>query len=397
MLNEGDVCKPDARPAPESLHSDSGQREPSPHGDVRSVLRRIADIVEARPDLRASYEQAKKIIRVFRKPAFYEITQRCNLKCEGCYYFDGGLGELVPEQSDPQVWEEFFASEARRGVSIAYFVGAEPALEQERLVAASRYFPHGNIGTNGTVRIDPAVPYRVAISMWAGDDDTDRKLRGASVFRKAFKNYRGDPRALVYYTLSRWNLQSARTVAEMCRDNGLPLTFNLYSPTATFLSKLRDGHANDNAFFRVSSAGDTPMFTDADLACARQTVLDLMDEFPQTVLYSKPYNDWSTKPGPLHPVDEAGVAPACGSRIVGSMSYYGSDLKPMQKKCCTPDLDCRNCRIMSGGWSTKLQPDESDLADEAAFGLWLEMVQAIKRIFVYDHPDRAASHRKRPS
>lgn len=358
--------------------------------DVRNVLRRIAGILDSRPDLASRYEQAKKIVRIFRRPAFYEITQRCNLKCEGCYYFEGSLGELVPEQQDPHAWDEFFASEAERGVSIAYFVGAEPALEQERLVAASRYFAYGNIGTNGTVRIDPVVPYRVAISMWAGDDDTDRKLRGASVFRKAFKNYRGDPRALVYYTLSRWNLESVRTVAEMCRDNGLPLTFNLYSPTVTYLSKLRDGNANDDAFFRVSNAGDTPMFSDEDLARARRTVLDLMEDFPETVLYSRPYNDWSTKPGSLHPVDETGVAPSCGSRIAGSMSYYGSDLKPMQKKCCTPDLDCRNCRIMSGGWSTKLQPDESDLASEDAFALWLEMIEAINRIFVYEHPDRAA-------
>jgi hypothetical protein len=380
---------------PDPIATKTIQHPAGRQSDVRGVLRRIADILDNRPALRNRYEHAKKIVRIFRRPAFYEITQRCNLKCEGCYYFEGSLGELVPEQKDPEVWEEFFASEAERGVSIAYFVGAEPALEQERLLSASRYFPYGNIGTNGTVRIDPIVPYRVAISMWGGDDETDRKLRGASVFRKAFKNYRGDPRALVYYTLSRWNLDSVRTVAEMCRDNGLPLTFNLYSPTITYLAKLREGHANDDAFFRVSNAADTPMFSDDDLARARRTVLDLMEAFPETVLYSQPYNDWSTKPGSLHPVDDDGVAPFCGSRIMGTMNYYGSDLKPMQKKCCTPDLDCRNCRIMSGGWSTKLQPDESDLAGEDAFESWLEMIEAIGRIFVYENPGYAETASKR--
>ena len=65
------------------------------------------------------------------------------------------------------------------------------------------------------------------------------------------------------------------------------------------------------------------------------------------------------------------------------MNYYGSHLKPMTKKCCTPDLDCAQCRIMSGGWSTKLQPDARDLANGESFSQWLEMVEAIKRIFVY--------------
>ncbi len=362
---------------------DRHQTTHSASGDPRLVLRRIRALLDEAPHLAPRYEAAKKVIRIFRKPAFYEVTQRCNLKCEGCYYFEGNF-QPVTEQSSIAAWEAFFAAEKERGVSMAYFVGAEPSLEQERLVAASRTFAYGNVGTNGTVKIDPVVPYRIAISMWAGDDDTDRKLRGASVFRKAFRNYRGDPRVLVYFTLSRWNLGTVRTIAEMCRDNGLPLTFNLYSPTLTYLAKLREGEANDDQFFRVSRPDDTPMFSDDDLLAARRTVLDLMDEFPDTVVYSKAYNEWSTRPAPLHEIDENGVAPRCGSRITGHMNYYGSDLKLAHPKCCTPDLDCSQCRIMSGGWSTKLQPDATDLASAADFSNWLDILEALEHIFVYE-------------
>ncbi len=362
----------------------------SAYNDPRMVLRRIGEILEQNPHLAGRYENAKKIIRIFRKPAFYEITQRCNLKCEGCYYFEGNF-KPVPEQGSLAAWEEFFAAEAKRGVSIAYFVGAEPALEQERLVAASRAFPYGNVGTNGTVKIDPVVPYRISISMWAGDDDTDRKLRGAAVFRKAFKNYIGDPRVLVYFTLSRWNLGTARTVVEMCRDHGFPLTFNLYSPSITFLQKLASHSANDRDFFRVSKQGDTPMFSDTDLSEARRTVENLMEEFPETVLYSKAYNDWSTRPGPMHEIDENGLAPRCGSRILGHMNYYGSDLKQQHPKCCTPDLDCSQCRIMSGGWSTKLQPDAQDLANGEGFAGWMDVLEALNRIFVFENRFRASA------
>src|SRR6185312_15657280 len=106
-------------------------------GDPRLVLRRIREVLDDNPHLAPRYEEAKKIIRIFRKPAFYEVTQRCNLKCEGCYYFEGNF-KPVKEQDSIKAWEDFFAVEKERGVSIAYFVGAEPALEQERLVAAAK-------------------------------------------------------------------------------------------------------------------------------------------------------------------------------------------------------------------------------------------------------------------
>jgi hypothetical protein len=94
---------------------------------------------------------------------------------------------------------------------------------------------------------------------------TGRLLRGASVFRKAFHNYRGDPRALVYYTVNRWNIAGVRTIAALCADNGLPLTFNLYSPTETFLEKLLRGQDNDDDFFRVSRPDGAPVMCGEDL------------------------------------------------------------------------------------------------------------------------------------
>ncbi len=57
--------------------------------DPRAAIRRIAEFGASDPAIRDRYENAKQVVRIFRKPAFYEITQRCNLKCEGCYYFEG--------------------------------------------------------------------------------------------------------------------------------------------------------------------------------------------------------------------------------------------------------------------------------------------------------------------
>ncbi len=356
--------------------------------DIRPTLHAIDRILERRPGLRPRYRAARRVVHAFRKPAFYEISQRCNLFCEGCYYFEGGLQTPVREETSTEAWEAFFADEGRRGVSMAYFVGAEPALHQERLLAASRCFPHGNIGTNGTIRIDPAIPYRIGVSVWAGEDAMDRKLRGASVFRKAIATYAGDPRAIILYTLSPWNLDGVRTVAEMCRDSGLPLTFNMYSPTFSYLDKLKRGASNDDLYFRVSRTDETPCFSDEDLDRTRGLVEDLMEAFPETVVYSSAYNRWATQPGPLYDLDpETGVAVHCGSRMIGLMRYHKPDLARATAKCGTSDVDCAQCRMYSGGWSSKFWPTLRDLDSETTFVEWLEMMDALGRIFLYQRPD----------
>jgi hypothetical protein len=356
----------------------------SPAGSPRDSLRRVSQLLALRPDFAPRYEHAKSVVRAFRKAAFYEVSQRCNLFCEGCYFFEGGGSHQVREP-ETAAWEAFFAAEGERHVSMAYFVGAETALHQDRLMAAAGHIKWGILGTNGTIPIDPAIPFRISVSVWAADDETDKRLRGASVFRKALKNFAGDPRAIVLFTVSPWNLAGARTLAEMCRDHGLPLTFNMYSPTATFLDRLSKGDSNDDQYFRVSRPESTPCFSDADLAETRRVIDGLIEDFPETVVYSRAYNAWATQPGPLYDIDpETGMAPHCGSRIVGQLSYFTADLQPAEVKCCTPDIDCSSCRMYSGGWSSKFQPSTRDLADEHAFSDWLDMMKTLGRILLYD-------------
>ncbi|TGY88991.1 radical SAM protein [Marinicauda algicola] len=357
--------------------------------DQRALHARVHELAHTSADLSARYKAAKQIIRAFRKPAFYEVTQRCNLFCEGCYYFEGGLGEVVRETADTTAWKRFYAEEAARGVTMAYFVGAEPALHQERLLAAAPMFPYGNIGTNGTIAIHPDVPYRIGVSLWAGDDATDRTLRGASVFRKAFRNYEGDPRAIMLFTLSPWNLDTVASVAQMCRDHGLPLTFNMYSPTTTYLAKLAAGAPHDGRYFRVSAPGHTPCFSADDLERTRDKVESLMENYPDTIVYSKAYNAWATRPGPLYDIDpDSGIATHCGSRMIGAMKYYGANLQPKSAKCGTSDVDCSTCRMYSGGWSSKFQPTSRDLQSPATFQAWLEMIEVLGKIFLYRDPHR---------
>ncbi len=367
----------------------------------REAMRKVNEYVKHDSALEAGYAEAKEIIKNFRRPAFYELSTRCNLKCEGCYYFEGGETQR-PNVSDIKTWERFFESEAKRGVSIGYFVGAEPALEQDRLLAAAPYFPYGNVGTNGTIALDPAIPYRIGVSIWAGEDETDQKLRGASVFRKALKTFRGDPRAIMIFTVSGWTVNQVEAVAEMCADHDVDLTFNLYSPTQSFLEKLAAGAQHDNDFFRVSSTGDSPTLDAESLQKVRKQLDRAIEKYPKTVLYNRKYNEWICGEGSRYSLDpETGIALDCHARIQGPLRYYTADLQPARIKCCTSSMDCSQCRVYSAGWSSRFVPRPEDVVTREALREWIEMMKMLSRIFLYpaaDHMSAAKeAHRRVPT
>lgn len=349
-----------------------------------SSMRLMNQHARTDPQLKHLYHIAKGIVGLFKLPAFYEMSEQCNLKCEGCYYFDSETYQ--PHRSTRHHfdghWEAFLAGEAARGVTMPYFLGAEPALEKQRLVVASRYFRRGNIGTNGTVYLDPEIPFRISISAWAAAEGDDVQLRGGKALRRALKLYRDDPRAIVLYTLNRCNVIQARDMVRLCQDHGLPVTFNLWSPTFNLLSRLNHYTGNDDQFFRISTPEHSLRFSDEDLLRARDTLGQLIDDYPDTVIYSHAYNRWSTSPGPLYRLNEDSVAENCGSRILGSFKYYGMDLQPQAVKCCTPAVDCRECRLYSGGMSSQFLPKPEQVRSKQGFIDWLDIILTIGRIFL---------------
>ncbi|MDX5594302.1 hypothetical protein [Pseudovibrio sp. SPO723] len=347
------------------------------------VAQRISHFLSLHPQLEPRYAAAKKVVRAFRRPAFYEISTRCNLKCEGCYYFEGGQSHVSDIRAQDEEWAQFFKEEQRRGVSMAYFVGAEPALEPKRLMAAAECFPWGNIGSNGTIRIPSEVPYRIGVSVWAADEETDRVMRGAGAFRKALMNYAGDPRAIILFTVSRWTIDHIPMIAQQCREHGLPLTFNIYSPTHSYLEKLKSHQSNDQAFFRVSAPEDNPQLGPEDLYRMTQVIEETMDRYPETVIYDRGYNRLMSAREAPHAIDPAtGIAENCGSRMVAPMRYFGTNRQQLQVKCGTSDVDCSQCRLYSGGWSSRFVPSPTDLEDLQGFKGWLDTMDVLGRIFL---------------
>lgn len=344
------------------------------------------------PKLESLYKTAKQVIEAFRLPAFYEVSNHCNLKCEGCYYFDSDTYKphLHNKKKYNSEWEAFLQNEVDKGVTMPYFLGAEPAMEEHRLITASKYFKRGNIGTNGTIHLDPEIQFRISISAWSASEEDDIKLRGKSALSKALTLYRNDPRAIVLYTLNKQNISQAKDITKMCQEHGLPITFNLWSPTYNLIARLNNFTGNDKNFFRISTPEESLRFLDEDLRQVRDTLDQLIDDYPETVIYSHAYNHWSTKPGSLYELDNNNVAKNCGSRITDPFKYYGMDLEPQAMKCCTTAIDCRECRLYSGGMSSHFLPTPEQVQTIQGFTEWLDIILTIGRIFLRPETDPKA-------
>ncbi|MFQ5707747.1 MAG: hypothetical protein ACE5HO_09880 [bacterium] len=159
-----------------------------------------------------------------------DLTQVCNLRCAGCYYFSEKMDRYASPESEAQ-FDAFVAREKARGTTFVTVVGGEPTLALGRLKKIYDHF-WMNVATNGLRKI----PYEgfenmpIGVSVW-GAHETDKRLRGGGkidVFARALRNYRHDPRAFWYYTVTPDNAHEIESVVQQCVENGNYVLFNFY-------------------------------------------------------------------------------------------------------------------------------------------------------------------------
>ena len=306
------------------------------------------------------------------KASNYDISATCNLTCEGCLFFarEGG----VPfDQGDDAAWEARFAAEAARGVNFAYLAGAEPSMVPQRIAAAWRHIKAGVIFTNGTRRIDPDIGYRIHVSLW-GLGEMAATLRGGDSVAKALRNYGRDPRAVFVLTISRANLHQIGEVARRVAEAGGKLTFSYFSPTLAYQRNLGKGTATSD-YMRLD---DDMRLSADDLAKARTGIEAAMTAHPDTVRYSLDYDDWVRQSGDaLYAIDAEGLATNCGNRLSSVHRHYTHDGQPSTGKCCSPNLDCRECRAYAMAMGTFVSRPQTDRnarrARLRAMRLWYDL------------------------
>lgn len=323
--------------------------------------------------------QVRKAATMLRTST-YEISSRCNLTCEGCLFFSGEHAYQHAETDDYQAWRAFFRREAERGITYAFLAGAEPALALDRLRAAWEYIPAGMVVTNGTRRIPEDIGFRLHISLW-GSEETSRLTRGADVTHKAFRNYAFDERAVFVYTLNPMNLGEVLAMAEACRDHGVPMTFNYYSPTSLYQRALAQPLEQRTDHFRFSTSESNLVMSPEDYKRARETVELAKERFPETIVYSFAYDDWVTG-SRVYDLDHQGVATNCAARSDHIHGTFFVDQKRSDLKCSNPTFDCRECRTYASGMTShvRIEHQRTILSDSKA--AWSDAFECWGRLFV---------------
>src|SRR2546430_585247 len=135
----------------------------------------------------------------------YHITNACNLRCRGCWFFTFGFDGRYKEETDLARLRDFIERERARHINTALLIGGEPTLVPDRVMAFVESMEYVTISTNG-VRPLPRAGFEhvsIGITLFGGgrlDDElraitpTGRTFTG--VFETALRNYRDDPRAI---------------------------------------------------------------------------------------------------------------------------------------------------------------------------------------------------------
>lgn len=301
----------------------------------------------------------------YLRESTYDMTNRCNLRCEGCYYYEGDK-QFAKDERDPSRWRELLLAEKERGITFVVLAGAEPGLVPELCRACYEVIPQGCIASNGLRRFPEDIGYKIHISVW-GDDEESKRYRGRACLDKQLESFDGDDRAVYVYTFTKCNIDQLDGVSERIADRGGKLTFNVFSPPVGYEGELK---MDVDAFHRTYDK-----------------MLHVLDRFPESILFSCYNAEVHTDPErSLHARFKCPY-PRCNTDtkfgLGRSFRQYRSDLTwDRSVACCVPDTDCADCRHYAAGSAivTARMPQHVD--SKVDFCKWLDYVDTYLAVWV---------------
>jgi MoaA/NifB/PqqE/SkfB family radical SAM enzyme len=317
----------------------------------------------ADPVIRDRWEKVKKYF--FLRETTYDMSNRCNLKCDGCYYYEGEK-QFTEEIRDPEAWRTLMREEKKRGITYVVLAGAEPSLSPELLQICHDEISLGSIATNGFKRIPESVDYMIHISVW-GNDETTERIRGAkNLLKKQISNYKGDPRAVFVYTFTKENIKEVYEVTKVISENKCKITFNMFSSPVGYSGNLR--HNKES------------------LANTRKAMIDLLQKYPENVLFS-PYSAVAhTHEKSLHGLYSCSYPRVNKSTDIGlgrSFRQYRTNLSwDRSAACCVPDTDCADCRHYASGSAVVTSRLYRHAINPESFKSWLDYADTYLSIWV---------------
>jgi len=325
----------------------------------------ISDL--AKGAVREKYEQIRSI---GMRSSIYDVTNRCNLRCKGCFYYSSDKNN-VEDQLDEEKLAEFIESEKSRGVNYAILIGGEPALALDRLDVWYRMIKC-SAATNGIKKI-PRERYpsmRFGISLW-GSGEEEAELRGVNAFKKSIENYRGDENTYYLYTITPPSMDRVEEITRIIGDAGMRVHYQLFS--------------NDQ---------NVPGYDWDDdlLKKARDLMDDMLIRYPGIVVSSHYYHQvltthellgqkwgWDVCPSVSFDTDPRDPAP---KRLI-RFNAWGADLKTIHRCCTSSTRDCEKCYDGAATMSWVMVNKRGHMNSAEDFANWVDVTHMFAKLYEY--------------
>ncbi len=317
------------------------------------------------------YARYKRISKLNIRSSIYDVTNRCNLRCKGCFFFSSDEHKAAPEETDIKKWEAFIDREKERGVNLAILIGGEPTLCLDRVEAFYRRLPTF-CATNGLIKVprDRFPDMMIGISLW-GDEQDEKTLRGKDTFRISSQHYAGDPYVYYLYTITPNQIGKTERIIRKISDAGLKVHMQLLS--------------NDEGVDGFS-------WTPQQLADIRAEMDAMLDAYPTAVISSKYYHEiittgkmlgrrfgWDECPSVTLPLDQRNPQP---KRLIDFIRW-ASDLMTMHRCCTSETRDCSTCKDGAAHMSWVMVNKRAHIRTTKDLQNWIEVYEMFAKLYQF--------------
>jgi len=317
------------------------------------------------------YQRYKKISKLNIRSSIYDVTNRCNLRCKGCFFFSSGEDKAAVEEMEVKKWEKFIGREKERGVNLAILIGGEPTLCFDRVEAFYKQLPTF-CATNGLIKIprDRFPDMMIGISLW-GDEEDEKLLRGKDTFAISSKNYEGDPYTYYLYTINSKQIGKTERIIKNIRDVGLKVHMQLLS----------NDEGVDGFFWKPGELKDL-----------RSEMDDMLDKYPDTLISSKYYHEiittgkmlgrkfgWMECPSVSQPLDKRKPGP---KRLI-EFIRWASDLETMHRCCTSETRNCSTCKDGAAHMSWVMVNKRAHIRTPKDLQNWIEVYEMFAKLYQF--------------
>jgi organic radical activating enzyme len=304
------------------------------------------------------------------RSSIYDVTNRCNLRCKGCFFFSSDE-HLLDEEMKLSKWEEFIDREKERGVNLAILIGGEPTLYMDRVDAFYKRIPT-YCATNGQIKVprDRFPDLMVGISLW-GDSDDEKILRGKDTFTTSLSNYEGDDYTYYLYTITPNRVGRIEPIVRRIREAGLKVHFQL----------LTNDEDADGFYWTQDKLDELQVEMDG-----------MLDTYPETVISSKYYHQiictgkmldrewgWRECPSVTESLDTRNPKP---KRLIHFIRW-GADLTTQHRCCTSATRDCLTCKDGAAHMSWVMVNKRAHMRSTKDLQNWIEVYEMFAKLYQF--------------